>query len=708
MINQSQASLLHLPKDLQVRLDVVVDAVKNFWDSCPHYPHYTLHGTLHSGRVYQNLAQLVQGNSVSLRLTDDEVLIVSAAAWLYDIGMQCPDPKAVLGFETKRGKVPTLDQLESIRTYKHALTYQMILESVSVKPSTLDLGFSRDDDYTQIIADICRWISDVPLDGAPEILPAYGRPVRVSLLVVLLRLADQLYIDRVRLNADVLLVWELSPREKNRWLLYLYTKALLTNSTQIRFYYLLPENLRNYLNKIRALFETEFDYIRNSSIHYLWDKYRISLTPSHESELGDFSNNSIPLPDAGLIEYLNNKVASIEDFSDRGFPEELEQRSDNFDMKNYSNVPQIFISYTKKNKENAEEIYQKLTVAGFKPWMDIKDLLPGEEWSIAIPKAIRSSDFFLAIFSKESVGKRGYLQRELKHALDIWEEMLEDDIYFIPVRLDECDIPDQFRRFQWLDLFDSNGYPKLIKAISVGYKARAQFSGDVVSSEFTKNKTLNQDNNGDLSTVKVAPKQPRKVTKILFLAANPSDTSQLMLDEEIRSIDQALRMSDFRDEFVIESHWAVRVSDLQEYLLRHKPDIVHFSGHGSSASEIILKKNNGKSQPVSAQSMGNLFSIFRDNIRCVVLNACFSTNQADAIARHIDCVVGMTNAIGDQAAISFASAFYRALGYGKDIKTAFDSGCVEIDIESLDEQDTPKLYCVRNNPKDIVFVDTSK
>jgi hypothetical protein len=160
--------------------------------------------------------------------------------------------------------------------------------------------------------------------------------------------------------------------------------------------------------------------------------------------------------------------------------------------------------------------------------------------------------------------------------------------------------------------------------------------------------------------------------RILFLTANPTDTNRLRLDEESRAIDQSLRRAEFRDRFVLEQFQAVRVSDLQECLLRFKPHIVHFSGHGSEEGEIYLQDSNGMSRPVSEKSLGKLFAVLKDNIRCVVLNACYSRTQADAIAEHIDAVVGMSTAIGDQAAISFSAAFYQALAYGRDLQTAFD------------------------------------
>ena len=89
--------------------------------------------------------------------------------------------------------------------------------------------------------------------------------------------------------------------------------------------------------------------------------------------------------------------------------------------------------------------------------------------------------------------------------------------------------------------------------------------------------------------------------------------------------------------------------------------------------------------------------MLRDNIRCVVLNACYSEQQAQAIAEHIDCVVGMTNAVGDDAAIQFATAFYRALGFGRDVQTAFDLGTNLIGLQGLPDEDIPHLVAKRGD-----------
>jgi hypothetical protein len=149
---------------------------------------------------------------------------------------------------------------------------------------------------------------------------------------------------------------------------------------------------------------------------------------------------------------------------------------------------------------------------------------------------------------------------------------------------------------------------------------------------------------------------------------------------------------------------AVRVGDIQELLLRHRSDIVHFSGHGSESSEIILQDLASIGHVVPAGGLSELFSVLKDNIRCVVLNACYTEEQAAAIAQYIDCVVGMSRVFTDTAAISFATVFYRALGYSRDVETAFKLGCGQINLEDLGEQDTPTLLAATGPARRITFV----
>ncbi|WP_299492517.1 CHAT domain-containing protein [Acaryochloris sp. IP29b_bin.137] len=124
---------------------------------------------------------------------------------------------------------------------------------------------------------------------------------------------------------------------------------------------------------------------------------------------------------------------------------------------------------------------------------------------------------------------------------------------------------------------------------------------------------------------------PAFVRKILILAANPKNTNKLRLDEEVREIQEGLRRSRIRDQFEILSRWAVRTDDLRRALLDHEPQIVHFSGHGAGAKGLALENSSGEAQLVSSAALARLFKLFQKNVECVLLNACYSEVQAEAI-----------------------------------------------------------------------------
>lgn len=182
-------------------------------------------------------------------------------------------------------------------------------------------------------------------------------------------------------------------------------------------------------------------------------------------------------------------------------------------------------------------------------------------------------------------------------------------------------------------------------------------------------------------------------TTVLFLSANPASPgqSQLMLDEEYRQITSKLRSSEHRESVNLVSQLAVRPDDLLQSLNEHRPHVVHFSGHGSPYDEIILLDRNGQPKPVAKQALVSLFHTLKDNIRLVVLNACFSRPQAEAISDIVDCTIGMNKAIGDDAAIVFAASLYRAIGFGHSIKQAFDQARTALMLEGIPEEKTPVL-----------------
>jgi formylglycine-generating enzyme required for sulfatase activity len=135
-------------------------------------------------------------------------------------------------------------------------------------------------------------------------------------------------------------------------------------------------------------------------------------------------------------------------------------------------VARIFLSYAREDEAQVRGVYRRLLDAGFEVWMDTINLLPGQRWQQEIPRAIRRSDFILIFFSKHSVAKRGYIQREFRLALDTLEEMPPEAIHTIPIRLDECQIPEQFHHLQWSDLSEAGEFDRIVQALRWGMEQR--------------------------------------------------------------------------------------------------------------------------------------------------------------------------------------------------------------------------------------------
>jgi len=179
--------------------------------------------------------------------------------------------------------------------------------------------------------------------------------------------------------------------------------------------------------------------------------------------------------------------------------------------------------------------------------------------------------------------------------------------------------------------------------------------------------------------------------KILFLSANPKDTERLRLDEEIREINNGLRLSKNRDKFSLKYQFATRIDDLRRALLGYSPNIIHFSGHGDGEDGIALEDKMGHTFLVGKDALAEFFSLFSKTVECVILNACYSEAQALAIAESISYVIGMKKGIGDVAAIEFSKAFYDGLGNGDTVEFAFKLGCNAIRMAGISEYDIPVL-----------------
>jgi hypothetical protein len=195
---------------------------------------------------------------------------------------------------------------------------------------------------------------------------------------------------------------------------------------------------------------------------------------------------------------------------------------------------------------------------------------------------------------------------------------------------------------------------------------------------------------------------------ILFLAADPSTTSRLALDEECAAIELELRMTMGRDDFDFRSRWAVSVDDVMRSLNELQPTVIHFSGHGEVTADdphrsrlacrdvgtaatagIQLQDEQRRPQLVSASALTQMIASAAPSARVVVLNACFSNALADSLCGVVDYVVGMAGAISDVAARSFAVGFYRALGHRRSVGNAVDQAVAILAAKRLPEAHLP-------------------
>ena len=215
--------------------------------------------------------------------------------------------------------------------------------------------------------------------------------------------------------------------------------------------------------------------------------------------------------------------------------------------------------------------------------------------------------------------------------------------------------------------------------------------------------------------------------RILVVAANPLGSSPLKLDHEVKTIQEALRRSRNRDNFVVEYRLAATPSELRRALLDLEPHVLHFSGHGSGEQGLlfvsdesagaIYRSDSGEVRSrstssneikfVPAQPLANLLQLCEDHLECVVLNACYSDVQGDAISANIPFTIGMRDVVEDNVAIKFSQGFYDAIGAGKGYESAFKWGKVAIEFDLANNEATRILVLRKKGETVPIFEKTT-
>jgi hypothetical protein len=125
----------------------------------------------------------------------------------------------------------------------------------------------------------------------------------------------------------------------------------------------------------------------------------------------------------------------------------------------------IFLCHASSDKPAVRDLYRRLQLDGFDPWLDEDDLMAGQDWEREISYALRAANVVIVCLSRTSITKEGYVQKEIRQALDVADEKPEGTIFLVPTKLEECDVPNRLRRWHWVDLFEANGYEKLLRAL---------------------------------------------------------------------------------------------------------------------------------------------------------------------------------------------------------------------------------------------------
>jgi hypothetical protein len=134
---------------------------------------------------------------------------------------------------------------------------------------------------------------------------------------------------------------------------------------------------------------------------------------------------------------------------------------------------QVFLCHASDDKARVIELYDRLEAAAFDPWIDQRKLHGGQDWDFEIKRAVRRSDVVIVCLSPRSITKEGYVQKEIRQALDIADEKPQDHVYIIPVRLEECDVPETLRRWQRVDLYAEDGFERLLMSLRDAQRKRA-------------------------------------------------------------------------------------------------------------------------------------------------------------------------------------------------------------------------------------------
>jgi hypothetical protein len=322
----------------------------------------------------------------------------------------------------------------------------------------------------------------------------------------------------------------------------------------------------------------------------------------------------------------------------------------------HDHFPWAYVAYDKADLDDVLKLAGELRRRGVRVWLSDDSIPPGEKITDAITAAISAVNVVLIYLTPDSKSSSTLLNQ-----LTIANENCQ---HIIPVVTDRELLPDALADVQPATIDMNRLETTLSQLVTIIYDHQEKEPKD-------------------------CPEEDLPVTTILFAASNPLDTVRLDLENEMREIDIQLKLAPHRSRFDLQSIWAVQQLDLSRELQGRKPHILHFSGHGNEAGEIMVRNPAGEAVTFTPENLSRLIAAVNENLQVVVLNGCWTAPQAEAIREHVPCVIGMTRAISDEAAFLFSGGFYQSLAHGNTIHNAFEVACSLLS----DEAETPIIDC---------------
>lgn len=253
----------------------------------------------------------------------------------------------------------------------------------------------------------------------------------------------------------------------------------------------------------------------------------------------------------------------------------------------------IYLSHVSQDNSIVRKLYERLRADGFMPWMDVIDLEPGQNWEEAMERAIFTSHVIIACLSRTSFEKEGYIQTEYNKIEKITLQKPIDAVFLIPLKLEECPIPDVFRQYQWLNYFEKNGYEKLVESllkrakqlkISVATSGKPKSTKQVKSNKKAQRKPQSKTEiyiHGNVNSTSILRE---KETSVPDIGENAQDNNSKTYQEENPTVNEIIRRFSFNED-ALEKH-ATTDSPIQST----KQDRLDFKLYVNALYSFILSK----------------------------------------------------------------------------------------------------------------------